>query len=248
MDTLVHRLDPRVKFFIVLAFTVLSLLTVDLAPMALLFFSMVAVATVSGVLFHWLNMLKKFALFLVIVLVLDSLFPRVSYPPVYFTVDIWSIHSEVTYGGLLFSATMGFRLLDFVGISMLFIMSTRYEDFIKALRKLHVPYTIAFSLGLALRAMTYVGSDVRGITDAQRSRCLELEKGGLLSVPNRMLALFVPMTTCLLKRSANISEAMMSRGFGYTKTPTMYKGLKLKKTDYVFIAGTVALTAVLLLL
>ncbi|MCD1293449.1 hypothetical protein CUJ83_00355 [Methanocella sp. CWC-04] len=247
-DTFIHRLDPRTKFFTVLLITCISLLTIDLLPMALLFVSLVLVAAFSGVLRYWLKMLRKFAIFLVLVLVLDSLFPRVSYGPVIFSGDILFLHPEVTYGGLLFSTAMGFRLLNFVGVSMLFIMSTRYEDFVKGLRKLHVPYTVSFSLGLALRSMTYMGSDVRNIMDAQRSRCLEFDKGNIFKNYEKLLALFIPTVVCLLNRSENISEAMLSRGFGYTKKPTIFREISLKKEDQIFIILTVLFTAILLIL
>ncbi len=90
-------------------------------------------------------------------------------------------------------------------------------------------------MGLSLRAITYLASDVKNILDAQRSRGLELERKNFLRNYTKMLSLFIPMIICLLLRSRNISEAMQSRAFGHKKTPTMYRELKFRLSDFGFL-------------
>jgi energy-coupling factor transport system permease protein len=91
-------------------------------------------------------------------------------------------------------------------------MYTKFEDFTKALRKLGVPYTFAFSLGLAMRSLNYLTADVRNIMDSQRSRGLEMDKNSLKN-PQMYLALFVPIIICLINRSKNIAEALQVKAF-----------------------------------
>jgi energy-coupling factor transport system permease protein len=164
----------------------------------------------------------------------------------YFSADLWMLHARMTYGGILYSVSMCLRLLIFVGISLLLIMSTRYEDFVKGLRKLGVPGTFAFSLGLALRSTTYLSADLRNVMDAQRSRGLDLEKGGLLKFFGRLMSLFIPMIVSLLYRSRNVSEAMQCKAFGLGK-PSTYRDLRLKTVDYAVILMLLALIPVLTL-
>jgi energy-coupling factor transport system permease protein len=245
-DSFLHHLDPRTKFVTVILFSCVALFTEELFPMALLFGSVVVLAAFSGMFTYWLRVMMRIAPFLLMIVVLDMFFPRVTYGQVFFSTDLWLLHPLVSFGGILFSAAMGFRLLTFVGISMLFIMSTKYEDFVKGLRKFRIPYIVCFSLGLALRSTTYLNSDVRNIMDAQRSRCLEFDRGSLVKNYHKFLSLFVPMTVCLLGRSKTVSEAMQCRGFGYTQHPTMHKELKFGRSDCIFFPFVLLFATVLI--
>ena len=247
-DSILHQLDPRTKFFMVLLLSCVSLFTEELVPMALLFISIMALAAVSGMFKYWLHVMRRIAPLLLMIIVVNMFFSKGSYGQVFFSADLWMLHPQITFGGILYSAAMGFRLLTFVGISMLFIMSTKYEDFVKGLRKFRIPYVVCFSLGLALRSTTYLSSDVRNIMDAQRSRCLEFDRGSVLKNYGKFLSLFIPMTVSLLKRSRTVSEAMQCRGFGYTKHPTMYKELRFGRCDYIVVPLVIVFIIALLFL
>lgn len=229
--SITHRLDPRTKLCMVITYSCVALFTYRLVPMSILLLSAVLLAALSGVFPIWLKALVKLTPFLAIIVVLDVLFPRVSYGPAYFSADLWLFHPQVTFGGTLYGITMGMRLLTFVGMSLLFIMTTKYEDFVKGLRKLGVPQTFAFSLGLGLRSATYLSADFGNILDAQRSRGLELDKG-IWKLIERLPSLFVPMTVCLLGRAKNVSEAMQSRAYGHGR-PTVYKDVRFQRLDYL---------------
>jgi energy-coupling factor transport system permease protein len=98
-----------------------------------------------------------------------------------------------------------------------------------------MPYVVAFSLGLALRSITLMSADMKTIMDAQRSRCLEIDAGGLLS-RNKLMSLIVPVAICLINRSRNISSAMLCRGYGHTGRPTLYSKLRLGPADWAVFA------------
>ncbi|OPY30753.1 MAG: Energy-coupling factor transporter transmembrane protein EcfT [Methanocella sp. PtaU1.Bin125] len=216
----------------------------DTALMAATFGLLAALAALTGAFRHWYGTLRKALPFVALVVLASTLFPRISWGPVLFAADWWIFHPSVTPGGFVYSLGVGFRLLTAAGVSTLFIMTTRFEDFVAGLRKLHVPYVVAFSLGLALRSVTLMSADMKIIMDAQRSRCLELDAGGLLS-RNRLMSLVMPMTICLINRSRNISSAMLCRGYGYSARPAIYSRLRPGPGDRVVVAGTLAGMAVL---
>jgi energy-coupling factor transport system permease protein len=234
-DSLVHRLDPRAKLLMIVAFGAAAILTSKLTSMAALFAMVLLLVALSGIGGGWLRSMTKIVPFLVVVIILDALFPQVSGGHTFWAGDIWFLHPRVTFQGILYSITMGLQLLSFFGVSTLFIMTTKYEDFVKGLRKLKVPPTFSFSMGLSLRAITYLASDVKNIMEAQRSRGLELDQKNFLRNYNKLLSLFIPMIICLLLRSRNISEAMQARKFGHVKTPTMYRELKFRLSDFGFL-------------
>lgn len=235
----VHRLDPRTKTFVLIAFTSTAIVITDTALMAATFSALVMLAAFTGAFRHWYSTLWKALPFVAIVMLASTLFPRISWGPVLFAADWWIFHPSVTPGGFVYSLAVGLRLMTVVGVSALFIMTTRFEDFVAGLRKLHVPYTVAFSMGLAMRSITLMSADMKTIMDAQRSRCLELDAGGIFN-RNKLMSLIMPMTICLINRSRNVSSAMLCRGYGHGGRPSLYSRLRLRSGDLLVIACMLA--------
>jgi energy-coupling factor transport system permease protein len=224
--------------------------------MALLFTSLPALITVS--LFEvilaftsrsglkFLRALTLISPLLIIVIVLDSFFSKVSSGPVFFSAQIGFIHPEVTTGGIIFAIAMGFRLLTLAGISFLFIMTTSPDDFVRSLKSMRVPPILTFSLGYALHSTTALASDTRQIMDAQRSRGLELDRGTLIKNRNKLAALFIPITISLIKRSKNTADAMQVRGFRQSMSHSCYKSQELGRPD-LFMGIALAILVIFLL-
>ncbi len=244
-DSFLHRLDPRTKTLLLLGFICSALLTVDTALNLTIFVTLLALAAFSGAFRHWVKMLWGVAPVVAIIVVFDSLFSHVSRGPVLFAVQLWVLQISVTPGSIVYAVTIGVRFLTLIGVSFLFIMTTQFEDFVAGLRKLHVPYILALSLGLAMRSITLLTADLKAITDAQRSRCLELDAPGLLRRADSLLSLAVPAVVCLIYRSRNVSSAMYCRGFGQAGRPTLYSRLRMGKGDWLVIACLFAWLAVL---
>jgi energy-coupling factor transport system permease protein len=244
-ESFIHRLDPRTKIFMLIAFTIAALLTVNPALNLAILSILLALAFLSGFFRHWSRLLWKVAPLLAIIVIFDSLFSHVSWGPTLFEANRWILHIWVTPGSIVYALTIGMRFLTIVGMSFLFILTTQFEDFVAGLRKLHVPYVIALSLGLAFRSITLLSADLRAITDAQRSRCMEMDARHILKGIDRLLPLAVPAIVCLIYRSRNVSSAMLCRGYGHTARPTLYSRLRLGPGDWAVFAclscGAIAL-------
>lgn len=241
----VHRLDPRTKILLLIAFTSAALLTVDLAINLAIFAALLALAYVSGSFRHWCRLLWSVATLIAIIVAFDSLFSHVGWGPTLFEANRWILRIWVTPGSIVYALTIGVRFLTILGTSFLFIMTTQFEDFVAGLRKLRVPYVIALSLGLAFRSVTLLSADLKAILDAQRSRCMELDARSILRGVDRLLPLAVPTTVCLIYRSRNVSSAMLCRGYGHAGRPTLYSRLRLRPGDWAVLAcllcGAIAL-------
>jgi energy-coupling factor transport system permease protein len=241
----VHRLDPRTKIVLLIAFTSAALLTVDIAVNGAIFVALLALAYLSGHFRHWSRALWRAAPLIAIIVIFDSLFSHVAWGPTLFEANQWILRIQVTPGSIVYAVTIGIRFLSIVGMSFLFVMTTQFEDFVAGLRKLHVPYVIALSLGLAFRSITLLSADLKAIVDAQRSRCMELDARGILRGIDRLLPLAVPATVCLIYRSRNVSSAMLCRGYGHVARPTLYSRLRLGPGDWAVFAclsiGAIAL-------
>jgi energy-coupling factor transport system permease protein len=246
-DSFLHRLDPRTKLFSILAVSVAALLFSSLPVLALVFLFELLLAWSSGLLHRFVRALTLISPIFILVIVLDSLFSKAGSGPVWFSAQIGFLHPEVTPGGILFALAMGFRLLTLAGISVLFIMTTSHDDFIRSLRGMRVPPTLAFSLGYALRSTTALTEDTRQIMDAQRSRGLELDRGNVIRNRDKLVALFIPSTVSLLKRSKNTADAMQARGFRQSVPHSCYKSPAFGRPDLLMIVLLFALMLLLLL-
>ena len=245
-DSFLHRLDPRTKLFALLVVSGVSLLFSSLAVLVVAFVFGLLLAAISGLLNRFLRALTLISPIFILVIVLDSLFSKVSSGTVYYSAQIGFLHPEVSTGSILFALAMGFRLLTLAGISVLFIMTTSHDDFIRSLRGMRVPPTIAFSLGYALRSTTALTDDTRQIMDAQRSRGLEFDRGNFIKNRDKLVALFIPSTVSLLKRSKNTADAMQARGFRQSVSHSCYKSPVFGRPD--LLMGLLLFALVLILL
>jgi energy-coupling factor transport system permease protein len=78
-----------------------------------------------------------------------------------------------------------------------------------------------------------LADEAQTIMDAQRSRGLELDKGGFLSRIRKYIPVLLPLIINSIRRSLELAEAMESRAFGATKDRTNLYELKMSTRDYV---------------
>lgn|GEM_PF-467577 len=245
-DSFLHRLDPRTKLLVLLVVSIIALLSGALPWLILVFLFELSLAITSHLGNRFLRALSLVSPLLILVIVLDSFFSKASSGPVYFSLQIGFLHPEVTPGGMVFALAMGFRLLTLAGISVLFIMTTSHDDFVRSLRDMGVPPTLTFSLGYALRSITILTEDTRNIMDAQRSRGLELDHGNIVGNRNKLAAIFIPTTVSMLKHSKNTADAMQARGFRPSMSHSCYKSQKLGRPDGIIVLILAALVIILL--
>jgi len=109
---------------------------------------------------------------------------------------------------------LGLRLALMVASGVVFLATTRVEDFAHGLRTLGLPYRVAFALTLAFRLVpTFVASG-RAVAEAQRARGLDLDHGVLLARMRRYTPLVVPMFLTSIRRADRLAAALETRGFG----------------------------------
>lgn len=116
--------------------------------------------------------------------------------------------------GLGRAAALGLRLALMVGSGVLFLATTRVEEFAYGLRSLGLPYRVAFALTLAFRLVPTFVSSGRAVAEAQRARGLDLDRGNVLARMRRYTPLVVPMFLTAVRRADRLAAALETRGFG----------------------------------
>jgi len=144
---------------------------------------------------------------------------------------------------LLYGAGMAIRLNLMLFCGLVFLASTRVEEFTTGLSTLGVPYSISFALGLSFRLVPIFTETAQTILEAQRSRGLDTEAGGPLRRLRTYLPLLVPVFASALRRINQLSIALESKGFSAGRSRTSLREYRFGPGDFIFLGVMMALAA-----
>jgi energy-coupling factor transport system permease protein len=124
---------------------------------------------------------------------------------------------------------LSLRLLNLLTLSFLFFHGMDPEDLGQSLRQTGVPYEFCFILTTSLRYVPFMGTRIRRIVDAQRSRGIDL-RPRLRNAPH-FAALFMPLLVQSFVLSEQLAMAMESRGFA-RKGRTLRRVYRISLREY----------------
>jgi len=226
-STPLHNLDPRVKFLSICVILSGAFLFQNLLPMAIVFVSMIPIVIVGKTMREWLKMLRGASIFAAIIFVMDFLYS-------------YAAAGYVVTGGVIeFPSTMALRITIMIMSFSIFFLSTSPDDFGLALQKTRIPFDICFAFTMAMRFVPVLAAEAKSISDAQRARGLELERGGLIGRVKKYIPILIPLIANSIRRSVELAEAMESRGYGVKTKRTSLYILKLKGSDFLILGFSV---------
>src|SRR4030042_3291190 len=109
-----------------------------------------------------------------------------------------------------------------------------------------LPYPVAFALSTSLRLLPTFAGAGGTIIEAQVSRGLDLESGGLFSRIGKFIPQAVPLFFFAIRHTNLLAMALESRGFSPGSKRTLYDELRMVSTDYAVIAVLLILLVVAL--
>ena len=234
-DSLIHRLDPRVKLFAVLIYVIT--LFMHKAPatyvMSLLF--LIITIKISKVPVKYiLRGLKAIAVILLFSVMINMLF--IPGKPV---IQFWII--SISAEGIRTTIYLGSRLIMLVlGTSLLTFTTTPNEltdgldKSLGFLNKVGVPvHEIAMMMSIALRFIPILTEELEKIMKAQTARGIDFESGGLLKRVKSMVPIIVPLFVAAIRRANDLAMAMESRCYHGGVGRTKLKPLKYEKRDKI---------------
>ena len=237
ISSIVHDLDPRMKFFFISILFVTAILFDKLIILFVLFFIPLPLIFLAGVNNQWLRSMRG-ALFLIIIIFLTNFvfgyfFPNTtSFPEIIGPVDS---NFEILII-MEHSVAMTLRFAVLISSFSIFFLTTSPDHLGLALQQSHIPYEFCFAFTTAVRFVPVLADEAQTIMDAQKARGLELEQGNLLKRIRNYIPILIPLIVNAIRRSLELAEAMDSRGWGANKTRTNLYTLKLKQLDYVLFA------------
>ena len=234
-DSVIHRLDPRVKLGATILF-IISLFAfhgVGGYVTAALFLALVI--RLSGVPFRFMIKGMKSIVFLLSITVIFNLFLTPAAP-------VFSLPKlPATREGLQLAVLLSVRLgLLIIGSSVMTLTTTPnqltdgLEKMLKPLNKLKVPvHEIAMMMSIALRFIPILMEETDKIMKAQLARCADFESGNLIRKAKSLVPLLVPLFISAFRRANDLAMAMEARCYRGGEHRTKMKPLHYEKRDYM---------------
>lgn len=252
-SSVIHRLDPRAKILLSIAFIVGVFLVESFVGYGVTALFLIITVLLSRIPFR--NVLKSIRGILVLIIItaiLNLLFYKGE--TVNWQWNFWII--TVTDGGVIFASKMALRLVFLVmGTTMLTFTTTPIEltdgmeSLMSPLKVVKFPvHDVALIMSIALRFIPTLMEETDKIMMAQKSRGADFESGNLFKRAKALVPILIPLFVSAFRRADELAYAMDSRCYNATPNRTRRKVMTVKVRDVVaaLITG-LYITAVVLL-
>lgn len=233
-ESVIHRLDPRVKLVGTIAFIISLFLMKNLLGFAAAAVFLAACIQLSRVPFKFMVKGMKSILFLLMITVVFNLFLTPGTP----LIAVWKL--TITKEGLQLASFMAIRLVMLIiGSSIMTLTTTPnnltdgMEKLLGPLKKLHVPvHEVAMMMSIALRFIPILLEETDKIMKAQIARGADFESGNLIQKAKSLIPLLVPLFISAFRRADDLAMAMEARCYHGGENRTQMKPLIYKARDY----------------
>ncbi|MDO4476136.1 MAG: energy-coupling factor transporter transmembrane component T [Lachnospiraceae bacterium] len=240
-DSVVHKLDPRVKLLWTLVF-IISLFVFDSVGSylvaSLVLFGLIRLSKVP---FSFITKGLKPILVLMMITVAFNLFLT----PGTVLVTVWKL--KITEEGLKAAGHMAVRLIYLVMGSSIMTLTTTptsltdgMEKGLRFMRTFKVPvHEIAMMMSIALRFIPILMDETDKIMKAQKARCADFESGNIIQKAKSLVPILVPLFISAFRRANDLAMAMEARGYQGGEGRTRMYPLCYEKRDrmaYVVLA------------
>ena len=234
-DSVLHRLDCRVKLVGTLAF-IISLFVVNNVWGYLLAAMFLALCIrLSNVPFKFMVKGMKSIVFLMLFAVVFNLFLTPGTP----AVTIWKL--KITWEGIEMASKMAVRLVMLIIGSSLMTLTTTpnhltdgLESLLNPLKKLKVPvHEVSMMMSIALRFIPILLEETDKIMKAQMSRGVDFESGNILERGKKLIPVLVPLFIAAIRRASDLAMAMDARCYNGGEGKTRLHPLIYEKRDYI---------------
>lgn len=245
-NSIIHKLDPRVKLFGTLVFIVLLFMIKNIWGYALFTVFMAAIIKASKVPFKKLLKGVRGILFIL----LFSAVLNVFLTPGHVILEFWIV--TITKEGLIKGGFIAVRLVYLVICTSIMTLTTTPNDLADGLEKafgflkvIKFPvHEIAMIMSLALRFIPTLMEETDKITKAQKARGARFDTGNILQKAKSLIPILIPLFISSIRRALDLATAMEARCYHGGKRTKM-KPLKYGKRDYLAYGSYVVMIAVI---
>ncbi len=233
VDSVIHRLDPRVKLFSAMIFMISLFLFDDIFGFAFITICMCSFIKLSNVpVSFMLRGLRSIAVLLFIAAAFNLFLTPGE--------ELFSIGIlRVTDAGLKNAVLMAIRMVYLIVGTSVMTLTTTPNELTDGLEKSMYPFSkigfpvheVAMMMSIALRFIPILIEETDKIMKAQMARGADFESGGLIKRAKAMIPLLVPLFVSAFRRAGDLALAMEARCYNGGEGRTKMKPLKYEKRD-----------------
>ena len=250
-NTIVHKLDPRVKLILTLVYITALFMAKGLPAYALMFVVLLTCILLSKIkpkaVFRGL---RPVIIIIAFTVLLNVFFMRGE------TVLFEYRFIVITQEGLITAVFMALRLMMLIIGSFLLTYTTSpialtdgLERMLNPLKKIRLPiHELAMMMSIALRMIPTLIEETDKIMSAQKARGADFETGGLIKRAKAILPLIIPLFISAFRRADELAIAMESRCYHGGEGRTRMKVLKMAARDFLGLLWGAMLVAAIVLL
>ncbi len=233
-NSVIHRLDPRIKIISEIIFIVAVFLCKNLLSFSVAILFCLLLILISKIKFSVVFKALKPVAFLILFTAIINLFLTSGDTYIF----KWGAIS-ISHKGLLSAVTMALRITLLVLYTSLLTFTTSpilltdgIESLLKPFSKIGLPsHELAMMMTIALRFIPTLLEETDKIIMAQKSRGADFESGNIMKRAKSLVPILVPLFINSFKRADELATAMECRCYRGGENRTRLKELKYTKKD-----------------
>ena len=247
-NTVIHRIDPRVKIVVTMAYIVVLFfakgpLSYGLCLAALIYAIMASKISMKTV----LKSMKPLLFIILFTAVLNVFYVQADS---YFFE--WGF-LKISWLGVKTAFYMALRIAMLVSGTFVFLTYTTspimltdgIEHLLNPLKRFKVPvHELAMMMTIALRFIPTLIEETDKIMSAQKARGADFESGNILNRAKALVPILVPLFISAFRRADELAVAMECRCYRGSEGRTRLKELHMQPLDYIACGITAVLFAV----
>lgn len=230
---MLSHINPTMKAAtIVVSVLMLAFVFDPITPLIFLSFTVLVTWFLGGIsIKRWILFFSPFLILGLSVFWMTALYPREPGGTVIFELARMKLTEQSLISGL----GLGFRVLSFAALSMMFVMTTNPTKFMLSLmQQCKLPPKLVYGILAGYRFLPTFKDEFTILKQAHRIRGVVRERGikGYLKQFKRYA---IPLLANAIRKAERVAIAMESKGFTGSRDRTHYHEMKISTRDWVFM-------------
>ena len=257
-DTFIHRMDPRNKFFCLVALMVAVFISYPTYEMTFIVGGAIATLIITLLLLAKVRILDVFKslrvlwFFILLLMIINVFAPPANAANIAFNIGKVHVYWEAIFQSL----KIILRLVLMIMLTTLLTATTKPLDLTYALEWYMAPlkvirfpvHEVAMTISIALRFIPTLLDETDRIMKAQSSRGVDFKHGKISSRLKAIVSLIIPLFISSFQRSEELADSMEARGYDPRAKRTRYRTLKFGGGDIVgFLLCSVVMAATIVI-
>ena len=259
-DTFIHRMDPRNKFFCLIALMVAVFISYPTYEMTFIVGGAITTLIAALLLIAKVRILDVFKslrvlwFFILLLMIINVFVPPTNAVNIAFSMGKVNVYWEAIFQSL----KIILRLVLMVSLTMLLTATTKPLDltyglewYMTPLKLIKFPvHEIAMTISIALRFIPTLLDETDRIMKAQSSRGVDFKHGKISSRLKAIVSLIIPLFISSFQRSEELADSMEARGYDPKAKRTRYRVLRFSLADVAafilcsaFLAATIVISS-----